>query len=122
MFGRTIGGALGVAVFGSIANSTLVGWLRNPPAAIAAHLPHGANAAALILGGSSGIHDRAASSFVREGLYLAVHHVFVALVVIAVALAFAVAAIPRRVVALTFDKPKMPRDSVPTNSPAARER
>ena len=78
-------------------------------------------AAALILGGSSAIHDHAASNFVREGLFLAVHHVFVALVVVAVALAFAVAAIPRRVVALTFDQPATPRDPVPTNSPAGRE-
>jgi EmrB/QacA subfamily drug resistance transporter len=121
MFGRTIGGALGVAVFGSIANSTLVNWLRNPPAAIAAHLPHGANAAALILGGSSAIHDRAASSFVREGLFLAVHHVFVALVVIAGALAVAVAAIPRTVVALTFEQPTMGRDPATENSPATEE-
>jgi hypothetical protein len=88
---------------------------------IAAHLPHGANAAALILGGSSAIHDHAASSFVREGLFLAVHHVFVALVVIAAALGLAVAAIPRRVVALTFDQPTASRDPVPTNSPAAGE-
>jgi EmrB/QacA subfamily drug resistance transporter len=121
MFGRTIGGALGVAVFGSIANSTLVGWLRSPPAAIASHLPHGANAAALILGGSSAIHDHAASSFVREGLFLAVHHVFVGLVVIALALAIAVAAIPRRVVALTFDRPRADDDPIPTSSPAGKE-
>ncbi|HEY5273450.1 MAG TPA: MDR family MFS transporter [Acidimicrobiales bacterium] len=121
MFGRTIGGALGVAVFGSIANSSLVGWLRNPPVAIAAHLPHGANAAALILGGSSAIHDHAASSFVRQGLFLAVHHVFLAFVVIAIALATTVAAIPRRVVAISFEPSVAAKDPVPTNPPAAKQ-
>jgi hypothetical protein len=102
MFGRTIGGALGVAAFGSIANSSLIGWLRNPPAAVATQLPHGANAASLILGGSSAIHDHAASDYVREGLFLAVHHVFFALVIVAAILATAVAMIPRRVVPISF--------------------
>jgi EmrB/QacA subfamily drug resistance transporter len=106
IFGRTIGGALGVAVFGSIANSTLSGWLRNPPASVALHLPHSANAAAFILGGSSAIHNAAAAHFVREGLFLAVHHIFVGLVVVAIGLVITVALLPRNVIALSFARPR----------------
>jgi MFS family permease len=105
IFGRTIGGALGVTVFGSIANATLTDWLRHPPAALASQLPHSANAASFILGGSSAIHNFAASRFVREGLFLAVHHIFLALVLIAVGLVLTVALLPRNVVALSFDAP-----------------
>lgn len=94
MFCRSIGGAIGVGVFGSIANSSLSGWLRHPPAAISPFLPHTTSAAARILGGSSAIKNPAAFAFVRTGLYLALHHVFIAFIVAAAGLFLAVQALP----------------------------
>ena len=94
MFGWSIGGALGVAVFGSIANSSLTNWLHSPPARIAPYLPHTANAASLILGGSSAIKNLSASTFVRSGLNGAMHDVFIAFSVTSVCLLVAVSLLP----------------------------
>ena len=106
MFGRTMGGAIGVAVFGSIANSALTGWLRHPPAQVAPYLPHSANAAALVLGGSSAIHSPVAKAFVRQGLFLAVHDVFLALVVVSGLLVLVIAAFPRHFEIISSDEPE----------------
>lgn len=113
MFGRTIGSALGVAVFGSIANSTLSALMRNPPRAIAPYLPHSANAASLALGGSSAIHNAAALAYVRHGIFAASHHVFIAFAVVTGLIVITVAAMPGKVTPIAFDEP--------TGSPARSE-
>jgi len=95
MFARTIGGALGTAICGSLANAALGGWLRTTPAHLRPYLPHSTNAAALVLGGSSAVHNEAASAFIRHGINLATHHVFLFLFAASVVLFAMVAAFPR---------------------------
>lgn len=95
MFMRSIGSALGAAIFGSIVNSTLADWIRRAPPAVSAHLPHSLNATTLILGGNSSIGHTAAS-YIRRGLYTGVHRVFVASIVAAIAMTLLVLVMPRR--------------------------
>lgn len=95
MFMRYVGSALGAAIFGSIVNSTLTNWLRHTPPAIAAQLPHSLNATTLVLGGSPAVGP-AAAGYVRQGLYMGVHRVFIASVVAAVATTALVLVMPRR--------------------------
>jgi MFS family permease len=95
MFMRYLGSALGAAVFGSIVNSTLSGYLRGAPPAVAAALPRSLNATALVLGGAPAVGPRAAA-FVRHGLYLGVHRVFLASIAAAVAMTLLVLVMPGR--------------------------
>ena len=104
MFSRSMGSAVGVAVFGSIANSTLAELFRSPPAAVAGHIPHTVDTAKLVLGGPASLRDPVAVAYVRHGLYLATHRIFIAVVVVAVACLVAELCIPRRVEALVFDE------------------
>jgi ABC-type Co2+ transport system permease subunit len=95
MFTRQLGQALGAAVFGSIANATLIGYFHDAPARLAGRLPANVNAASKSLaGGSTG--DPAVTSYVQHGLYLATHHVFVGLIAVAVAAALVLLLAPRR--------------------------
>jgi len=82
MFTRSVGSAVGVAVFGSIANTTLAEKFRHPPAALVARLPHSVNSATLAFSHRAG--DRAVAAYTRHALYLATHRIFWALVVAAV--------------------------------------
>ena len=102
MFCRSIGSAVGVAVLGAIANSTLSHRFASPPAAIAGRLPRDVDATSLVLGGAHA-SGSAVATFVRTALYDATHHVFVGLVVVAVALVVAVVLMPRRTEPLVFD-------------------
>ncbi len=95
MFMRYVGSALGAAVFGSIVNSSLSTWLRHPPSGVSSHLPHSLNATTLVLGGNPRV-GTAAAAFLRHGLYLAVHRVFVASIVAAVATTLLVLVMPRQ--------------------------
>ncbi|MBO0692209.1 MAG: MFS transporter, partial [Acidimicrobiaceae bacterium] len=95
MFARTIGGAVGTAICGSLANAALGAWLRTPPPHLRPYLPHSTNAAALVLGGSSAVHNQAASTFIRHGISLATHHVFLFLFGASVVLFALVACFPR---------------------------
>jgi EmrB/QacA subfamily drug resistance transporter len=102
VFGRSIGSAVGVAVFGAIANSTLANAFDHPPAGLSGRLPRTADDASLVLDK----HADASSSvgqFVRSALDNATHHVFVALLVAAVLALGAIALMPRRAEALEFD-------------------
>ena len=94
MFGRNLGSAFGVAVFGSIANLTLTRWLRSPAPAIAAHIPKGISSASLVLGGTSGIRNAVAANYVRYGLFAASHRIFWSLEVVAIALMLTVWFLP----------------------------
>jgi EmrB/QacA subfamily drug resistance transporter len=104
MFARSMGSAVGAAVFGAIANATLTGRLAHPPAAVAAGLSRsGVDATSLILGGAVPTDDAGVAGYVRDALYSAAHHVFVSLVVVAVLGAAVLFLMPRRTKELTFD-------------------
>ncbi|MBK5308323.1 MAG: MFS transporter [Frankiaceae bacterium] len=103
MFCRSLGSAVGVAVLGAIANATLADRFADPPAAVAADLPNSVDAASLVLTSSGDVPHSAAASFVRAALFDATHHVFVALVVVAVLMAGALLLMPARTEPLVFD-------------------
>jgi EmrB/QacA subfamily drug resistance transporter len=106
MFSRSTGSAVGAAVFGAIANSTLASRLAHPPAAVSAALGgRGVDATSLVLGGKLPKGDAGAAVFLRDSLYSASHHVFEALVVVAVLAAAALLLMPRRTEELVFDSP-----------------
>ena len=77
MFIRTLGSAVGIAVFGSIANSVLGDRFRHPPAAIAGQLPRAVDAASISF--TKRHQSAAAIDYTRAALYDAVHYVFWAL-------------------------------------------
>ncbi len=110
MFTRSIGSAVGVAVFGAIANSSLATHMRTPPAAIAADVPHSVDTTSIVLGGAH-VANRAVAEFIRQGLFDATHAVFVALVVVAALGAVFQAVMPRRTTELVFAEDE-PRASV----------
>jgi EmrB/QacA subfamily drug resistance transporter len=103
MFSRSLGSAVGAAVFGAIANATLAGRFAHPPAALAGRLPKSVDATSLVLSGHGQARHSAAATFVRSALYDAAHHVFLALVVVAVLGIAALLLMPRRAEQLSFD-------------------
>jgi MFS family permease len=98
MFARSIGSAVGAAVFGAIANTTLAGRFASPPPGLEGDVPTDVDSttAALSEGG-------AVAEYARESLHAASHGVFIATAVTAVVIAVAVAAMPRRAERLRFD-------------------
>jgi hypothetical protein len=102
VFGRSIGSAVGVAVFGAIANTTLTRAFDNPPVGTSNQLPHSADDAELVLNRHSGTTG-ALRDFVRGALDNAAHHVFIALLVVAVLTVAAIAMMPKRTEQLQFD-------------------
>jgi hypothetical protein len=101
MFIRTLGSAVGIAVFGSIANSTLADRFRHPPAALAGQLPRAVDAASISF--THRHQSAAAIAYTRAALYDAVHYVFWALLAVAVLGLVAHLLLPSRAVALEFD-------------------
>jgi hypothetical protein len=101
MFFRSMGSALGAAVFGAIANGTLAGRLAHPPAALAGQLPSGADAGTVVLNAAG--NPGAAAAYLRTSLFDATHHVFVALAVVAVVGLLSLLLMPRRVSQLAVD-------------------
>jgi EmrB/QacA subfamily drug resistance transporter len=97
MFSRSLGSAVGAAVFGAIANATLSAHFAHPPAAVAGHLPQSVDATSLVLAGHAGAGRPDVAAFVRDGLYGAAHHVFAALLVMAVLGVAALLLMPRRI-------------------------
>ena len=95
LFSRSIGSAVGVAVFGAIANATLTDRLSAAPPALRSSLPDGADAAASVLGTGDG-HSAAVKTVVRAALSDATHHVFIALLVTAGLMVAALLLMPRR--------------------------
>lgn len=94
MFSRNLGSAVGVAVFGAVANATLADRFDDPPAEIAARLPGRNDATRLLLSGDPG--DGAVTEFVRSALFDASHNVFLGITAAAVVGALVVWLIPRR--------------------------
>ena len=102
MFTRMLGSAVGAAVFGSVANSTLASWFRQAPDALRGKLPS-VNAASEALGTSAGRGQDAVAGYVRQGLDLASHRVFHALTAVAILGLAALAVAPRHFRTLDFD-------------------
>jgi EmrB/QacA subfamily drug resistance transporter len=96
MFSRSLGSAVGAAVFGAIANATLTHHFAHPPAALAGRLPKSVDATSLVLAGHGNARHSAVGAFVRTGLYDAAHHVFLALIAVAVLGVVAMLLMPRR--------------------------
>ena len=101
MFIRTLGSAVGIAVFGSIANSVLGDRFRHPPAAIAGQLPRAVDAASISF--TKRHQSAAAIDYTRAALYDAVHYVFWALLAVALIGLAAHLFFPRRAEELQFD-------------------
>ncbi len=93
MFTRMLGQALGAAIFGSVANSTLHRWLADAPPEVAAALPRSLNATSSILDGRA-VHGDA-GEYVRQGLELATHRVFIGTAAVAVVALCVVLLMPR---------------------------
>lgn len=102
MFSRSLGSAVGAAVFGAIANATLTSRFANPPAGVAGELPQGVDATTLVLGGQPERADVA--EYVRSSLQAATHHVFLGLIVLGVIGVGALLVMPRRADAITPDR------------------
>jgi hypothetical protein len=86
---------VGIAVFGAVANATLMDRLSRMPPGL--NLPSTLSAAGDTMLSRPELRDSAAGAFVEKALYAAVHDVFVGLV-IASAIGLAVALlIPRRI-------------------------
>ena len=84
MFTRMVGSTLGAAVFGAVLNAALVHWFAAAPKSIRSVLPHSLSAASLALSPGLGRVNRRAVAFVRQGLFLGVHHIFLGLALAAV--------------------------------------
>jgi EmrB/QacA subfamily drug resistance transporter len=96
MFSRSIGSAVGVAVFGAIANVTLADRFTHPPEALAGRLPKSVDATSLVLNGHGGQEHSPVAAFVRGALYDAAHNVFLSVVVVAVLGVAVLLVMPRR--------------------------
>jgi EmrB/QacA subfamily drug resistance transporter len=103
LFCRSIGSAVGVAALGAVANATLAHRFAHPPAAVAASLPKEVDATSLVLNAGGDSSSSAAAAFVRSALFDATHHVFLVLVVVAVAMVGALLLMPRRAEPLAFE-------------------
>jgi EmrB/QacA subfamily drug resistance transporter len=99
MFARSLGSAVGAAIFGAIANATLAARFADPPADVAGQVPADLTTDSLILDAGPG----PAGDFIRGALFDASHHVFLGLIALAVVALFAVLLLPRRTTELTFD-------------------
>ncbi|MBB5625718.1 MDR family MFS transporter [Sphaerisporangium krabiense] len=103
MFCRSIGSSVGAAVLGAISNGTLNDRFSHPPAAVAGEMPNSLDATALVLGSQGSGTSPGAAAYVRQALYDASHHVFLAVVVVAVLAVGALVLLPRRAEELSFD-------------------
>jgi EmrB/QacA subfamily drug resistance transporter len=97
MFCRSMGSALGAAVFGAIANATLVHRFATPPVGVDGPLPHDIDGTTKALAQGGPVAD-----YARDSLYAAAHNVFIALAVTAALIALSLAVLPRRTEPLVF--------------------
>ena len=105
MFARSIGSAVGVAVFGAVANATLTGRLTHAPAALAGQLPTSQDGAVTALESRPAGLTPAALAYLRQSLTAVTHDVFLGLLVVAVVAVGAALLLPRHVTPLTFGPP-----------------
>ncbi|PFG56772.1 EmrB/QacA subfamily drug resistance transporter [Amycolatopsis sulphurea] len=100
MFSRSLGSAVGTAVFGAIANATLASRFADAPRDVAGHLPSGVDATSRVLGGTP--DHSAIGRYMRDSLGVATHYVFLAIVGVAAIGVVALILMPRRTQPLTF--------------------
>ena len=81
IFGRYLGESLGAAIVGTIFNGTIAAQLGHAPAGLRASVPHDINGVVNSL--RSHKLSIAADEYIRRAMYTATHHVYVALVVVA---------------------------------------
>jgi EmrB/QacA subfamily drug resistance transporter len=98
MFARAMGSALGAALFGAIANTTLRDRFASAPADLRGQLPASVDGTTDALA-----HPGAVADFVRTSLYTASHHVFIAIAIAAALIAGALSLMPRKTQELVFD-------------------
>jgi EmrB/QacA subfamily drug resistance transporter len=98
LFSRSLGSAVGAAVFGAIANATLASRFASPPAGVGP-LPASVDATSLVLGGHA---DSPAAVYVRGALADATHYVFLGLLAVAVLSVGALLLMPRKTEQLEF--------------------
>ncbi|MEV4052410.1 MDR family MFS transporter [Amycolatopsis sp. NPDC049688] len=98
LFSRSLGSAVGAAVFGAIANATLASRFAHPPEGVG-KLPASVDATSLVLGGHD---DSPAAVFVRGALADATHYVFLGLLAVAVLSVGALLLMPRKTEQLEF--------------------
>ena len=101
MFTRSLGSAVGVAVFGSIANTTLADRFRHPPASLAGKLPHTVDTATIAFAHGTR-RDPQVVAYTRHALFSATHRIFWALVVAALLGLVTQLLLPRKVQSLVF--------------------
>ena len=102
MFARSVGSAVGVAIFGAIANASLAARFAHPPAGTSGRLPKTADDAALVLDPHSGVTG-SVRAFVRAALSTATHDVFIGVAVLAACMLLAVLLMPRTTTPLESD-------------------
>ena len=103
MFARLIGAALGVAVFGSVVNSTLAGRVARAPGALVRELGSLSTAISRLSEGAS--LPPGVVAFVRESLSAAMDRVFVGIVVVGLAGLVIQLLAPARGAPLSLDEP-----------------
>jgi EmrB/QacA subfamily drug resistance transporter len=96
MFFRSMGSAVGAAVFGAIANTHLTHRFRHPPAGMAGKLPHNADATSLVFGGGARASSASVARYIRDSLFGATHLVFLAVIAAALLAVLTVVLMPRR--------------------------
>jgi EmrB/QacA subfamily drug resistance transporter len=95
MFSRSIGSAIGAAVFGAIANTTLEHRFAAAPADVQPSLGSGTDATSIVL--KAGNAPAEVAEYVRASLYSATHNVFVALAIVGVCSVVVLMLIPRHI-------------------------
>ena len=100
LFARNLGSALGVAVFGAIANATLTARFESAPTGLAGRLPGPDQAERLLL--AAGSSPGPVADFLRAVLADAAHHVFVGVAVTVAVATVLLWIMPRRTRALDF--------------------
>jgi EmrB/QacA subfamily drug resistance transporter len=101
MFSRQLGQTVGAAIFGTVANAALTRWLEHAPSSEAGPVPKTVDAASRFLGSNGSHLDTATEHYVRHGLYLAVHHVFLGLIIVSALTVVVLILTPRH-----FEKPR----------------
>jgi EmrB/QacA subfamily drug resistance transporter len=115
MFSRSIGSAVGVAVFGAVVNGTIAARLAHPPADLVGRLPAAGDAATAVLEKRSQGLPASALPYLRTVMFDATHAVFLGLVVAAVLIVGAVLLMPRRTTPLRFEDPDPPPGQGPSH-------
>lgn len=124
LFTRMLGSTVGVAAFGSILNGSLSTWLARTPASLRGHIPTTLGATSFVLGKTPGVSPQAVA-FIRQGLYVGVHRMFLATAGAGLLLLLFTLMVPRRLssLALEDDAPgpgRGPHTAAAESAPATR--